>query len=442
MTRPSKYLNTIILFLTAVIVLVAVLFPSMEEAFLTNYMLNGVIVLVLVIGVAFSISQVRKISSAVSWLQAFQENGDPDSLPVPPDMLAPMAAMMEEDQRRKSLSALSLRTILDGIAGRMDESRETTRYLIGLLIFLGLLGTFWGLLGTIGSIKNTIDSLTVGSGDITHLFEDLKQGLAAPLGGMGTAFSSSLFGLAGSVILGFIDLQTGQAQRSFFNGLEDWLSGITKLSRGGGIVSDTGDGSVPAYVSALLEQTADSLDNLHKVISRSEEKRLEVNSALINLSEQLAGMSDSNNEVNSVLKKLADVMGSEREKTDTTHLRNIDVQMKHLVEATVKGQNQMTDDLRSEFKLLARTLGAIMDGREMPASGRERPKRQSTPEKEAPKAHPEASPAPDAEAPAAPAAKTAAPAQNLDYDMPTPKPKAKKTPVLTPKPLTAKRDDD
>ncbi|WP_417317349.1 flagellar motor protein MotA [Emcibacter sp.] len=433
MIRPTKYLNTIILFLTAVIVLVAVLFPSMEEAFLANYMLNGVIVTVLVIGILFSIAQVRKISTAVNWIQAFQKHDDPDTLPQPPAMLAPMAAMMEEDQRRKSLSALSLRTILDGIAGRMDESRETTRYLIGLLIFLGLLGTFWGLLGTIGSIKDTIDSLTVGSGDITHLFEDLKQGLAAPLGGMGTAFSSSLFGLAGSVILGFIDLQTGQAQRSFFNGLEDWLSGITKLSRGGGIVSEAGDGSVPAYVSALLEQTADSLDNLHKVISRSEEKRMEVNTALISLSEQIAGMSDSNSEVNSVLKKLIEVIAlqqsGERDKTDTTHLRNIDVQMKHLLEETVKGQNQFTDDLRAEFKLLARTLGAFMDGREPPAVERGRP---------APRKAPEASaPAPKTE-PEAPETPTGA----LDYDMPEPNPKAKKTPVLTPKPLTAKRDED
>ena len=439
MTRPTKYLNTIILFLTAVIVLVAVLFPNMEEAFLTNYMLNGVIVTVLIIGILFSISQVRKISAAVNWIQAFQKEGDPDALPEPPAMLAPMAAMMEEQQRRKSLSALSLRTILDGIAGRMDESRETTRYLIGLLIFLGLLGTFWGLLGTIGSVKDTIDSLSVGSGDITLLFEDLKQGLAAPLGGMGTAFSSSLFGLAGSVILGFIDLQTGQAQRSFFNGLEDWLSGITKLSRGGGIATDAGDGSVPAYVSALLEQTADSLDNLHKVISRSEEKRMEVNTALISLSEQIAGMSDSNSEVNSVLKKLVEVIalqqGSEREKTDTTHLRNIDVQMKHLLEETVKGQDQLTDDLRAEFKLLARTLGAIMDGRELPAA----------PERPAPRKAPETQPAPPEtkapEEPQTPAA-PAAPAESLDYDMPTPKPKAKKKPVLTPKPLTAKRDDD
>lgn len=438
MTRPTKYLNTIILFLTAVIVLVAVLFPNMEEAFLTNYMLNGVIVTVLVIGVLFSISQVRKISAAVNWIQAFQRNESPEDLPEPPAMLAPMASMMEEQQRRKSLSALSLRTILDGIAGRMDESRETTRYLIGLLIFLGLLGTFWGLLGTIGSIKDTIDSLSVGSGDITHLFEDLKQGLAAPLGGMGTAFSSSLFGLAGSVILGFVDLQTGQAQRSFFNGLEDWLSGITKLSRGGGIATDAGDGSVPAYVSALLEQTADSLDNLHKVISRSEEKRMEVNTALISLSEQIAGMSDSNSEVNSVLKKLVEVIalqqGSEREKTDTTHLRNIDVQMKHLLDQTARGQNQLTDDLRSEFKLLARTLGAIMDGRELPVMEREQPAPKQAPVAPAPT--PTAEPEPAPEPPAAP------PAEALDYDMPKPNPKGKKKPVLTPKPLTAKRDDD
>ena len=297
----------------------------------------------------------------------------------------------------------------------------TTQCLLRLLlIFLGLLGTFWGLLGTISSIRETIDSLTVGSGDITHLFEDLKQGLSAPLGGMGTAFSSSLFGLAGSVILGFVDLQTGQAQSRFFNDLEDWLSGITKLSRGGGITleGEADAAAVPAYVSALLEQTADSLDNLHKVISRSEEKRAEVNTALINLSGQISAMTDSQNENTAVLHRLVDVLtpqkDEDKDKTTATHLRNIDVQMKHLLEETVRGNTQLTDDLRAEFKLLARTLGAILDGRPHPA----------TPEPSEPAPRPAKKPA------------------EMDYEMPEPKPKADKKPIITPRPLRAKRDDD
>ena len=420
MTRPTKYLNRIILFLTAVIIVLVLLFPGMQQAFVTNIALNGVIATVLLIGIVFSIRQVMMLSPAVKWIREFQKEDQMEPLGTPPSLLSPMAAMMGEDNRRKSLSAVSMRTILDGIAARMDESREITRYLICLLIFLGLLGTFWGLLGTISSIRETIDSLTVGSGDITHLFEDLKQGLSAPLGGMGTAFSSSLFGLAGSVILGFVDLQTGQAQSRFFNDLEDWLSGITKLSRGGGITleGEADAAAVPAYVSALLEQTADSLDNLHKVISRSEEKRAEVNTALINLSGQISAMTDSQNENTAVLHRLVDVLtpqkDEDKDKTTATHLRNIDVQMKHLLEETVRGNTQLTDDLRAEFKLLARTLGAILDGRPHPA----------TPEPSEPAPRPAKKPA------------------EMDYEMPEPKPKADKKPIITPRPLRAKRDDD
>lgn len=422
MTRPQKYLTRIIFFLIPVILLCGYLYPRMEEAFLTNPGLNGLIGTVLLIGIIFSIRQVTMLSPAVGWINSFRKN---DSLEIPanpPAIITPMAAMLGERDRRLSLSALSMRTILDGIAARMDEGREITRYLIGLLIFLGLLGTFWGLLGTIGSIKDTINNLTVGSSDITHMFEDLKIGLSAPLGGMGTAFSSSLFGLAGSVILGFIDLQAGQAQSRFFNDLEDWLSTVTKLSRGGNIALDTGDTSVPAYVSALLEQSADSLDSLHGVISRSEENRNDVNTAMINLSEQLAGLADSHTEMRLVMKKMLELFAAqqsaESEGSSLKHLRNIDVQIKYLTEETIKGQNHLTESLKTEFKLLARTLGSMVDeGVKIPA-----------PKAETPKAAPKAAPKSDRDA--------------MDYDMPTPRPKANKKPALAPKkPLSARKDD-
>jgi hypothetical protein len=126
-----------------------------------------------------------------------------------------------------------MRSILDSIASRLDESRETTRYLVGLLIFLGLLGTFWGLLLTTSSVGQTISALNTEGKDTATVFQELKTGLEAPLRGMGTAFSASLFGLAGSLILGFLDLQAGQAQTRFYNELEEWLSGITELQADG-----------------------------------------------------------------------------------------------------------------------------------------------------------------------------------------------------------------
>ncbi len=429
MTRPQKYLTRITLFLIPVIILCVFLYPRLEDAFVTNPGLNGLIASVLLIGIIFSIRQVTMLNPAVNWIEKFIKSESSEIPGNAPKIIAPMAAMMGENDRKLSLSALSLRTILDGIAARMDEGREITRYFIGLLIFLGLLGTFWGLLGTIGSIKDTINNLTVGSNDISILFEDLKEGLAAPLGGMGTAFSSSLFGLAGSVILGFIDLQAGQAQGRFFNDLEDWLSTVTKLSRGSSLAVDGGDASVPAYVGALLEQSADSLENLHNVIARSEERRNDVNTAMLNLSEQLSTLSDSQSEMGSVLKKMLELfskqISGEDEKIQIKHLRNVDVQLKYLTEETVKGQNQFNDTLKSEFKLLARTLGAMVDRNSQPANTAAPIVEEEKPVEEpiAPKVKP---PTDDA----------------LDYDMPTPKPKGNKKPLFTTnKKLTARKDD-
>ncbi|MCF6195758.1 MAG: hypothetical protein L3J50_03565 [Emcibacter sp.] len=429
MTRPQKYLTRIVLFLIPVIILCVFLYSRLQGAFATNPGLNGLIAGVLLIGIIMSIRQVTMLSPATIWIEKFRKSESSEVPGDAPKIIAPMAAMMGESDRKLSLSALSMRTILDGIAARMDEGREITRYFIGLLIFLGLLGTFWGLLGTIGSIKDTINNLTVGSNDISILFDDLKDGLSAPLGGMGTAFSSSLFGLAGSVVLGFIDLQAGQAQGRFFNDLEDWLSGVTKLSRGSSLAAvEGGDASVPAYVSALLEQSADSLENLHNVIARSEERRADVNTAMLNLSEQLSTLSDSQTEMRSVLKQMlelfANQISGEDDKIQVKHLRNIDVQLKYLTEETVKGQHQFNDTLKSEFKLLARTLGAIVDRKPQAQP-------EPTPAKAQPAAEPESAPV------AAPATE-----DNLDYDMPTPKPKSNKKPLFTTdKKLTARKDD-
>jgi hypothetical protein len=148
----------------------------------------------------------------------------------PPTLLSPLAKHLEEIHRdRFRLSAGSLSTVLDGIRGHLDEAREISKYMIGLLVFLGLLGTFWGLLQTIGTVGQVISGLEVGTGDYVQLFDNLKQGLENPLKGMGTAFSSSLFGLGGSLVLGFIDIQAGHAQNRFFNEMEEWLSGVTRL---------------------------------------------------------------------------------------------------------------------------------------------------------------------------------------------------------------------
>ena len=432
MIKPQKYLNRTIFFLIGVIIVCAFLFPTMQSAFETNPGLNGLIALVLIAGIIISMRQTYTLIPAVHWLENFKKADGTEPAGDAPELLGAMAKMMNEQRDKKmSLSTMSMNTLLDGIASRMDEGREITRYIIGLLIFLGLLGTFWGLLGTIGSIGDTINSLQVSSGDISLMFEDLKEGLAAPLAGMGTAFSSSLFGLAGSVVLGFIDLQTGQAQGRFFNHLEDWLSSITKLSSASSNIGiEAGDASVPAYVSALLEESADSLDSLHKVIARSEENKTEVNKAITNLSVQLSSLVDHQAEMRSVMKQMVThlAVGSDgNADVSEKHLRNIDVQLKTLTDETIKSQDKFADTMHSEIRLLARTISAAMDGSAAAATPTKQ-RVKATVTREATKETPKAA------APKAPDPKESA--AEGDYKMPEIKPKSGKKPALT-----AKRED-
>ena len=171
--------------------------------------------------------------AGTAWLTTIQKTGKLDNRQVKPVLLATVYAMLADQRQEAQLSALSLRSVLDGVAARLDEEREISRYMIGLLVFLGLLGTFWGLLQTIGAVGLVVGSLDTAGTDFTAMMAQLKGGLDAPLSGMATAFSSSLFGLAGSLILGFLDLQLGQAIGRFFNELEDWLSAFARFNDGG-----------------------------------------------------------------------------------------------------------------------------------------------------------------------------------------------------------------
>ena len=267
-----------------------------------------------------------------------------------------------------------MRSLLDGIYSRLDESRDLSRYTIGLLIFLGLLGTFWGLLGTVASIGSVIANLSVST-DTTAVFADLKAGLEAPMVGMGTAFSSSLFGLAGSLVLGFLDLQAGQALNRFYNDLEEWLSSLTRLSSGTLSGGEGGDQSVPAYVQALLEQTAESLESLQRTLSRGEESRITANSALMTMSEKMGALGDHMRTEQALMMKLAEsqlemkpilarlsenssASSGGLDEATRSHIRNLDVYMARLVEEIGTGREDIIKQLRSEIKLLARTIAA------------------------------------------------------------------------------------
>ena len=233
LTRPQVFLWRMTLFLILAVLLAIILDGQTQQirhSFMANPGLNTLIIGVLLVGIVYAFRQVLRLYPEIAWVNNFRIS-DPASTSEKstPVLLAPMATMLRDRTGHLSLAAGSMRSLLDSVASRLEEQRETTRYLVGLLIFLGLLGTFWGLLQTVSSVGATIGTLDTNAGENTLLFDQLKEGLAGPLKGMGTAFSCSMFGLAGSLILGFLDLQAGHAQGRFYNELEDWLSGITEL---------------------------------------------------------------------------------------------------------------------------------------------------------------------------------------------------------------------
>ncbi|MES1990530.1 MAG: flagellar motor protein MotA [Pseudomonadota bacterium] len=244
LSTAQPYLMRMTIFLVLVGIVLAVLLPQLQKAFFANAGLNGLIVFVLVFGILYTYRQVWALRPEVRWVNNFRR-ADPGIgvTSRPPVLLAPMATMLGDRRGKMQLNALSMRSILDSLGSRLDETRETSRYMIGLLVFLGLLGTFWGLITTVTSVGETIKSLSVDGGDPVAMFANLKAGLEGPLSGMGTSFSSSLFGLAGSLVLGFLDLQAGQAQTRFYNELEEWLSTVTDLGqdfeRSPGMLGDT-----------------------------------------------------------------------------------------------------------------------------------------------------------------------------------------------------------
>jgi len=275
LSSPRVYLLSMLIFIALVAFLGMILYRNFLTFFMTNPGLNGLILGVLIVGVMMAFLQVIRLMPEVSWVNSIRTGETKDSKAKDPVLLAPMAELFKATGEEVALSTVSTQSILDSIGNRLDERREISRYLISLLVFLGLLGTFWGLLGTIGSIGETIQSLNPGSGDANDVLDALKGGLAAPLDGMGTAFSSSLFGLAGSLILGFLDLQSGQAQNRFYLELENWLSSVTDVRRD---IAGAGSGNVSKAMERLTASVQDGGSSPR------------TNAALANLAEGIQGL--------------------------------------------------------------------------------------------------------------------------------------------------------
>lgn len=282
-TQPGRYILNMLLFLIIVAAVVYYLSPwspdpstILIDAFNANRALNGLILGVLAFGIIYNLRQAGVISPAVRWVEAFRETVDPRRarLPRPPMLIGAMVKLLlDADERGGRLTPESTRAILDSIGTRMDEGRESGRYIGHLLVFLGLLGTFWGLIQTVNGVVETISSLGVTGGDPESAIAQLITNLKAPLSGMGTAFSSSLFGLSGSLVVGFLDLQSSQAQGRFYTDLEDWLSGMTDTRAGGagvkaGMSADEGnpfeslEAALAASTEALIKAQAGQIAEL------------------------------------------------------------------------------------------------------------------------------------------------------------------------------------
>jgi hypothetical protein len=377
MTRPTTYVVRMLLFLAIVGAVAALLWRTLLAAFQNNPLLDGFILGVLALGIIWNLVMVLRLSPEVRWLETLRHPRAGLAPPAPPRLLAPMASMIASRNRadRLTLSTPAMRSLLDSLSSRLDESRELSRYMTGLLIFLGLLGTFYGLLLTVSSISEVIANLSISSSDVNQMFDQLKSGLARPLHGLGTAFSGSMFGLAGALVLGFLDLTAGQAQNRFFNELEEWLAGITRFS--GGYLGE-GEAPVPHYVQALLEQTAENLDGLQAALSRGEEGRSLHTETLNTLSERISDLTEmmrtnqqlmqrlaeSQATLTPVLRRLSEARDGHDSGLDATremrdHMRNMERLLGRLLNESEQGRAQSTAELRGDLRLLTRTLAAI-----------------------------------------------------------------------------------
>ena len=300
-THPRIYLFRMLIFIFLILFFILLIQEDLTKAFQTNPVINTVISSVLGFGIIYILWLTIRLFREVKWVNNFQNGDHHADIGAPPSLLAPMATMMLDHKYEITLSATSMRSILDSISFRLDESREYSRYMIGLLIFLGLLGTFWGLLLTVDSIGQTISTLKIGTGEASIMFEELKLGLEKPLSGMGVAFSSSLFGLSGSLILGFFDLLYNQPQNRFYNELEEWLSTVTEIN------DERSDSKMNFYLNRNLKDMNSILVELEKALnSESIDKSSELKTVLNSIEQQNKDMSKLLSEQNKLQKKIID----------------------------------------------------------------------------------------------------------------------------------------
>ena len=319
----------------------------------------------LVSGIVMNFRHVYQIHQEYIWLKSFEEGRDHFPGVPCPKILAPLTAL----SKNLNINAGSSRYLLESIEGRLEDRRYFSRYLMGVLIFLGLLGTFWGLSQTIGSVAHVISGLDISAQDVKGAIENLKIGLQSPLKGMGTAFSCSLFGLSSSLVIGFLDLRIARLFTFFFHDIEESLTPTSALP-----VPTTSSGS--AFSMALLEQMTEIMSLLQSQLARNEENRADLVKSLQTLTEQIQCMTDQTSQQQMIVKKVAQNQIALQENTQdfikesqksNGQIQNLHTTLNRLLEESIDGRVRMTQELKNEVRLVAKTLSAIANGQEIAA---------------------------------------------------------------------------
>ncbi len=375
--QPIRQVLSMLMVLAGVMAGAWVMLPALRGVFGANPLLNGFIAAVFLVGVITCFWQVWQLVQSVSWIDAFVQDRPGAETEAAPRLLAPLAALLGPRTARMQISNSSGRSILDSVATRIDEARDITRYLANLLIFLGLLGTFYGLATTVPAIVDTIRSLAPQEGETSlDVFGKLMGGLESQLGGMGTAFSSSLLGLAGSLVIGLLELFAGHGQNRFYRELEEWLSTITRIG------FDAGEGDTGAAGMGQLAQVLDGLgqqiEGLQLLVTQSDISRNLADERMGDLAgaiARLAARLEAQDSQTAVLLRIAE--GQERiaaaltAETGGPHvdaesrmrLRSIDVQLLRILEEISAGRQESLADLRGDLSALTQSVRQLLRGR-------------------------------------------------------------------------------
>jgi hypothetical protein len=375
-----RYLFRMVAFLVLMGGVVGVLYHPLLSAFKNNIPLNTAILVTFTVGLGLIFFRLYNLRQEQLWFDGFERGEERFPGTPAPKILLPLSISLGKNQQHNHFSTITLRSILSSIEARLEETRDVSRYLIGLLIFLGLLGTFWGLSQTIGAIAGVITGLEVDGINVKDSFQTLKQGLQSPLMGMGTAFSTSMFGLAGSLVLGFLDLQVAKAAGAFYHNLEDHLTTLTKPS--GDFATSAGGGpmtSGPAYLHSLLEQTAECMAQLQSVMHRNEDNRTNVLQSLHMVGEKMSMLTEQMVSQQVLLKKMAQGQYDLQKQIENfaslaatpafngsdegikQYLRNLDATTLRLLEELIEGRARGIQELRGEIRLVAKTISALAE---------------------------------------------------------------------------------